>query len=212
MVCLTKLWADATSPGDLGNVITPESLRLDHYFESLIRRFQSTEERDPQSPQTKFPLILLRLREKFSHMKNGEASGDIFSGPPGPASSGTSATAAVASANNESGRHPFAPNGSNGVPTTQTPLHLLSEVAQQAQAPPLQQGYYDNNNMGGHAANNFNWDMATFGDFDFSSMGMGVDLSSLFGVDAGNEPSQQQYHHQGHAAPMYPEPTTNWNA
>ncbi|KAF4537935.1 C6 transcription factor [Lasiodiplodia theobromae] len=214
-VCLTKLWADATFPGDLGSVITPDSLRLEHYFDNLIQRFQTTEERDPQSPHTKFPRILLRLREKFNRMKNGETCADVFSGQPPASASGPSAPAATTSTANgahEQTRHTFPANGNN-VATTQTPLHLLSEVAQQAQAPPLQQGYYDNG-MGGQALNHYNWDMAAFGDFDFSSMGMGVDLASLFGGDMGGYEPQStptQYGpHQGAAAPMYPEPST-WN-
>ncbi|GME46999.1 C6 transcription factor [Neofusicoccum parvum] len=84
--------------------------------------------------------------------------------------------------------------------------------SQQAQAPPLQQGYYENNNnIGGQGIGNYNWDMAGFGDFDFSNMGMGVDLSSLFGGDMGYE-QPQQYQHQGQSAHMYPEPSANWNA
>ncbi|OMP86476.1 hypothetical protein BK809_0003646 [Diplodia seriata] len=216
-VCLTKLWADATFPGDLGSVITPDSLRLEHYFDNLIRRFQNTEERDPQSPHTKFPRILLRLREKFNRMKNGESCVDVFSGQPGPASaSGTSvptATNPAANGAHEQTRHTFPANGNN-VATTQTPLHLLSEVAQQAQAPPLQQGYYDNG-MGGQGVNTYNWDMAAFGDFDFSSMGMGVDLASLFGGDMGGyepQPAPPQYGpHQAAPAPVYPE-SSSWNA
>lgn len=213
-VCLTKLWADATCPGDLGNGISPESLRLEYYFDNLIRRLQMTEERDPQSPHTKFPRILVRLGEKFDRMKNGEAMADVF---PGQASTnGNSAPAAAGAPPTtngppENGRHAFAPNSNGGVATTQTPLHLLSEVAQQAQAPPLQQNYYDN--MGNQPANSYNWDMAGFGEFDFSSMGMGVDLSSLFGGETGYEQAPpQQYHQQGHVAPMYPEPSGNWNA
>ncbi|KAF9635547.1 hypothetical protein BFW01_g6442 [Lasiodiplodia theobromae] len=200
---------------DLGSVITPDSLRLEHYFDNLIQRFQTTEERDPQSPHTKFPRILLRLREKFNRMKNGETCADVFSGQPPASASGPSAPAATTSTANgahEQTRHTFPANGNN-VATTQTPLHLLSEVAQQAQAPPLQQGYYDNG-MGGQALNHYNWDMAAFGDFDFSSMGMGVDLASLFGGDMGGYEPQStptQYGpHQGAAAPMYPEPST-WN-
>ncbi|KAL1652319.1 hypothetical protein SLS58_000446 [Diplodia intermedia] len=207
---------NATFPGDLGSVITPDSLRLEHYFDNLIRRFQNTEERDPQSPHTKFPRILLRLREKFNRMKNGESCGDVFSGQPPASASGTSAPAATNSAANgahEQARQTFPANGNN-VATTQTPLHLLSEVAQQAQAPPLQQGYYDNG-MGGQAVNNYNWDMAPFGDFDFSSMGMGVDLASLFGGDMGGyepQPAPPQYGpHQAAPAPIYPEPSS-WNA
>ncbi|KAL1636252.1 hypothetical protein SLS56_001231 [Neofusicoccum ribis] len=189
------------------------SLRLEYFFDNLIRRFQSTEEHDPQSPHTKFPRILLRLREKFNRMKNGEACADVFSGQPAPATNGASAPAtATSNGPPEHTRHTFTANGNSGVPTTQTPLHLLSEVAQQAQAPPLQQGYYENNNnIGGQGMGNYNWDMAGFGDFDFSNMGMGVDLSSLFGGDMGYE-QPQQYQHQGHSAHMYPEPSANWNA
>ncbi|GME22588.1 C6 transcription factor [Neofusicoccum parvum] len=77
---------------------------------------------------------------------------------------------------------------------------------------PLMYCYYENNNnIGGQGIGNYNWDMAGFGDFDFSNMGMGVDLSSLFGGDMGYE-QPQQYQHQGQSAHMYPEPSANWNA
>ncbi|KAF2138284.1 uncharacterized protein K452DRAFT_256441 [Aplosporella prunicola CBS 121167] len=203
-VCLAKLWADATTPGDISATITPESLRLEFYFENLIRRFLLAVEKDPQSPHAKFHYIVMGLREKFTSMKSGGAR--PAEAAQTPAASALTKTTSTANPQEQS-RHSYASGSS--VPSTQTPLHLLSEVAQQAQAPPIQQTYYDNG-IGGQVMTNYSWDMAGFGNIDFSSIGMDVDLSGLFGGDMGYEANQQYLQMQ--PGQMYPEANGNWNA
>ncbi|KAK8215684.1 hypothetical protein IWZ01DRAFT_409444, partial [Phyllosticta capitalensis] len=70
LVCLAKMWIEATARGsELGSVVDPQSLRLEDYFGQLMRRFQATEELDPQGPHVKFPRILTGMQARFRHFK-----------------------------------------------------------------------------------------------------------------------------------------------
>ncbi|KAF2090124.1 hypothetical protein K490DRAFT_1450, partial [Saccharata proteae CBS 121410] len=113
-VCITKLWADITSLGDIGSFMSTESLRLDDYFAALLQTFKRVVEKDAQSPHAKFHYIISGLREKFEHMKSG---GPRLDGTMPPSSKDPSANRSPSS------RGSYA-NASH------TPLHLLSEVAQ----------------------------------------------------------------------------------
>ncbi|OCK83376.1 hypothetical protein K432DRAFT_291187 [Lepidopterella palustris CBS 459.81] len=123
IVCLMKMWVSVTSPGDMGNIISKEDLRIESYTERLVKLFNSIVSRDAQSPHGKFSFVAKRLQEKFAQIKESSLKGEMIGFCPS-SSQEEQRLATTAPDIKEASKA-----RSNPSSTTQTPLHLLSEVA-----------------------------------------------------------------------------------
>jgi hypothetical protein len=117
-----KMWVSVTSPSDMGNIINKDDLRIESYTEQLVQLFNTIVSRDAQSPHGKFYFVARRLQEKFSQIKEGAAKGDAPGFCPGGSHEEERRTAAP-------DQKPVPKSRSKPNSATQTPLHLLSEVA-----------------------------------------------------------------------------------
>ena len=115
-----KMWVSVTSPSDMGNIINKDDLRIESYTEQLVQLFNTIVERDAQSPHGKFYFVAKRLQGKFSQIKEGAAKGDM----PGFCRGGSHEEERPAP-----DQKPVLKSRSKPNTATQTPLHLLSEVA-----------------------------------------------------------------------------------
>ena len=106
----------------MGNIINKDDLRIESYTEQLVQLFNTIAERDAQSPHGKFYFVAKRLQAKFSQIKEGAAKGDALGFCPGSSHEEEGPTTA-------SDQKPVPKSRSKPNTATQTPLHLLSEVA-----------------------------------------------------------------------------------
>jgi hypothetical protein len=145
-----KMWVSVTSSGEVGSIIKQEHLQIESYTERLVNMFNAIVSRDTQSPHGKFYFVAKRLQERFTHIKEGASRAEQ-----------------TFDTNDDSLSSTLKPSPKREPSQTQTPLHLLSEVAmgssnnpaqsqsqppqqqaltmhQQSQAPPQQpvQGWY----------------------------------------------------------------------
>ncbi|KAF2644489.1 hypothetical protein P280DRAFT_487086 [Massarina eburnea CBS 473.64] len=112
IVCLMKMWVSVTSSGEVGNIIKKEHLQIETYTERLVNMFYAIVSRDAQSPHGKFYFVAKHLQERFAHIKEG-----------------ASRTEQSSDANDDSRSSTAQPTSKRDSTHTQTPLHLLSEVA-----------------------------------------------------------------------------------
>lgn len=114
LVILIKMHVAITTPGsEISKIMTPEQVRVDHYLDSMMQMFSHVASEQEFRPHPKILRILAVLKEWFrKHKENvaAQARGEQIPHPQNPVS-------------NDHG------NGANGQPTTQTPLHMLSQVA-----------------------------------------------------------------------------------
>jgi hypothetical protein len=103
-----KMWVSVTSSGEVSSIIKQEDLAIEVYTERLVTMFNAIVSRDAQSPHGKFYFVAKRLQQRFTQIKEG-------------------ARADTADADTATTTPPRQPPGSQT--QTQTPLHLLSEVA-----------------------------------------------------------------------------------
>ena len=106
----------------MGNIINKDDLRIESYTEQLILLFDTIVSRDAQSPHGKFSFVAKRLQGKFSQIKEGATKGDVPGFCPGGSHEEECPTAAP-------DQRPVLKPRSKPNSATQTPLHLLSEVA-----------------------------------------------------------------------------------
>lgn len=116
-----KMWV-AVESTSVGNTTKNVDLQIEHYTNSLLKMFQDIVSRDAQSPHGKFFYVAKRLQEKFAHIKKGTNEG--AAGP------GTCKDEQQPPGNSSNPPHSSG-SGSSGRTSdqSQTPLHLLSEVA-----------------------------------------------------------------------------------
>lgn len=112
VVVLMKMFFSASAAGsDLGKVINRDNMRVQHYLDSLLEKFRATAAEDKCRPAAKFLVVLAMLRSWF--VKQGrpesEQGQQQQQPPPQPAPQPTQQT--------------------YNIPTANTPLQLLSEVA-----------------------------------------------------------------------------------
>lgn len=113
IVCLMKMWVSVTSSGEVSSIIKKEDLQIEMYLERLVTMFNAIVSRDAQSPHGKFYFVAKRLQERFAQIKEGTSRSE-------------QADSSEASRRpSTDGLQPPPRQGS----TSQTPLHLLSEVA-----------------------------------------------------------------------------------
>lgn len=108
-----KMWVSVTSSGEVGSIIKKEDLQIETYTERLVAMFNAIVSRDAQSPHGKFYFVAKRLQERFTQIKEGAARADQQDAEyeaSQPTIQGTKRASRQSSA-------------------SQTPLHLLSEVA-----------------------------------------------------------------------------------
>lgn len=108
-----KMWVSVTSSGEVSSIIKKEDLQIEMYLERLVTMFNAIVSRDAQSPHGKFYFVAKRLQERFAQIKEGTSRSE----------QADSSEASRRPSND--GPQPPARQGS----TSQTPLHLLSEVA-----------------------------------------------------------------------------------
>ncbi|KAF2840991.1 hypothetical protein M501DRAFT_1002083 [Patellaria atrata CBS 101060] len=112
-VCLMKLWVAVTTPGEIGLVIKKEDLRLEYFFEALLRLFQQMVDKDSNCPHAKFLFISRMLKERFVQLKS----------PEGAREERSIRQQAIET------QEILQRQSTGGAGTQQSPLHLLSEVA-----------------------------------------------------------------------------------
>lgn len=122
IVCLMKMWVSVTSPSDMGNIIRKEDLRIEPYTDQLVQLFNTIVSRDAQSPHGKFYYVAKRLQEKFAQIKEGTGKCEMSSYYPGGSQE-------EEHCNTAPDQKPIPKPRSKPNSATQTPLHLLSEVA-----------------------------------------------------------------------------------
>jgi|TARA_R110002003_G_scaffold140_22_gene12894 hypothetical protein len=112
IVCLMKMWVSVTSSGEVSSIIQKEDLQIESYTEQLVTMFNAIVSRDAQSPHGKFYFVAKRLQERFVQIKEGTSKTD-------------------GETEYETRQQPSEPPSrpSRQSSTSQTPLHLLSEVA-----------------------------------------------------------------------------------
>lgn len=125
IVCLMKMWVSVTSSGEVGNIIKKEHLQIESYTERLVNMFSAIVSRDAQSPHGKFYFVAKRLQERFAHIKEGASKAEQSS-----------------EVNDETRLSTKPGSKLRSCPSseTQTPLHLLSEVAMGSSNTPSAQG------------------------------------------------------------------------
>ncbi|KAH7092471.1 hypothetical protein FB567DRAFT_517257 [Paraphoma chrysanthemicola] len=112
IVCLMKMWVSVTSSGEVSSIIKKEDLQIESYTEQLVAMFNAIVSRDAQSPHGKFYFVAKRLQERFAQIKEGASKADGES---------------EYDARQQPTETPRRPSRQSS--TSQTPLHLLSEVA-----------------------------------------------------------------------------------
>lgn len=113
IVCLMKIWVTATSSGEVRSIIKEEDLKIESFTERLCAMLKAIVSRDAQSPHGKFYFVAKRLQERFAEIKEG--SNKTVQSETDFAASQTPAQGPIPASCQPS--------------ISQTPLHLLSEVA-----------------------------------------------------------------------------------
>ncbi|KAL5119424.1 hypothetical protein ACEQ8H_002693 [Pleosporales sp. CAS-2024a] len=113
VVCLMKMWVFVTSSSEISNIIRKEDLQIETYTEQMVAMFNAIVSRDAQSPHGKFYFVAKRLQERFAQIKEGTTRTEQGN-----------AEDALRQQSSDTNSH-LSRQGS----TSQTRLHLLSEVA-----------------------------------------------------------------------------------
>lgn len=142
LVILMKMHFSASKPGsELGKVIQKEGMRVGFYLDALVRKFREAAAEERCRPAGKFVIVLAMLRSWFFKQIKETAPPGSFEAPVPPTPNMGNHAAGVV-------EHLM-----NNVPAqTNTPLHLLSEVATKDRSPASettkrQQSYFVANNL-----------------------------------------------------------------